>query len=191
MLDEAQNNRKTTVEVYALKEEKMMVLGGVVERNNRECLGRLVEMAYHRLLKMGVLPQPPEAIQNLAMEVQFQSVLAQAQKAVDINSVDRMVSAVLSIAQAAPEVIDRIDPDGYVDIYRERLEVDPKFLRSKEDADKIRQQRAEAQQQQAQVEQGQMASQSLSQLAQAQKSGAEASLAQQQLSDIAGGGDLV
>lgn len=191
MLDEAQNNRKTTVEVYALKEEKMLVLGGVVERNNRECLGRLVEMAYHRLLKMGVLPQPPEAIQNLAMEVQFQSVLAQAQKAVDINSVDRMVSAVLSIAQAAPEVIDRIDPDGYVDIYRERLEVDPKFLRSKEDADKIRQQRAEAQQQQAQAEQGQMASQSLSQLAQAQKSGAEASLAQQQLSDIAGGGDLV
>lgn len=191
MLDDAQNNRKTTVEVYALKEEKMLVLGGVVERNNNECLGRLVEIGYRRLLKGGVLPPPPAAIENMAMDIQFQSVLAQSQKAVDINSVDRMVSAVASMANIMPEVLDRLDPDGYVDVYRERLDVDPKFLRSKEQADEIRQQRAEAQQQQAQMEQAQQGSLAAQQMAQAQKSGAEASLAQQQLDDIAGGGTLV
>lgn len=191
MLEEAQNNRKTTVEVYALKEEKMLVLGSVVERNNNECLGRLVEIAYRRLLKAGVLPEPPQSLQNLTMDVDFQSVLAQAQKAVDINSVDRMVSAVASVAQIMPEVLDRLDPDGYVDVYRERLDVDPKFLRSKEDADEIRQQRAQAQQQQAQMEQAQSGSLAMQQMAQAQKSGAEASLAQQQLDAVAGGGDVV
>lgn len=191
MMDEAQNNRKTTVEVYALKEEKMLVLGGVVERNNNECLGRLVEIAYRRLLKGGVLPLAPESISDMAVDIQFQSVLAQSQKAVDINSVDRMVSAVASMANIMPEVLDRLDPDGYVDVYRERLDVDPKFLRSKESADEIRQQRAQAQQQQEQMAQAQQGSLAMQQMAQAQKSGAEASLAQQQLDDIAGGGDLV
>ena len=191
MLEEAQNNRKTTVEVYALKEEKMLVLGSVVERNNNECLGRLVEMAYRRLLKAGVLPDPPQVLQNMAMEVDFQSVLAQAQKAVDINSVDRMVSAVASMANIMPEVLDRLDPDGYVDVYRERLDVDPKFLRSKEQADEIRQQRQQAQMQQTQMDQAQQGSLAAQQMAQAQKSGVEASLAQQQLDDIAGGGNVI
>lgn len=191
MLEEAQNNRKTTVEVYALKEEKMLVLGSVVERNNNECLGRLVEIAYRRLLNAGILPPAPESLSNLAMDVNFQSVLAQAQKAVDINSVDRMVSALASMAQLNPEVLDRLDPDGYVDVYRERLDVDPKFLRSKEQADEIRQQRAQTQQQQAQAAQAQQGADAMAQLAQAQKAGAEASLANQQLDAIAGGGELV
>ena len=191
MLEEAQNNRKTTVEVYALKEEKMLVLGSVVERNNNECLGRLVMMAYRRLMKAGLLPEPPQVLQNMAMDVEFQSVLSQAQKAVDINSVDRMVSAVASMANIMPEVLDRLDPDGYVDVYRERLDVDPKFLRSKEKADEIRQQRAQAQQQQAQMDQAQQGTMAMQQMAQAQKSGAEASLAQQQLDEVAGGSDVI
>ncbi len=191
MLENAQGDRKTTVEVNALKEEKMLVLGTVVERNNRECLGRLVEIAYKRLLDAGLLPPPPEAIQNMGMEVKFQSVLSQAQKAVDINSVDRMVSAMASMASITPEVLDRLDPDGYVDVYRERLDIDPKFLRSKEQADEIRQQRAQAQQQQQAMEQAQQGSVAMEQMAQAQKLGAEASATQQSLGDIAGGGDLV
>lgn len=190
MLEEAQNNRKTTVEVYALKEEKMLVLGSVVERNNNECLGRLVELTYKRLLKAGALPPPPEELKNTALDIEFSSVLSQAQQAVDINSVDRMVNAVASVAQIMPDVLDRLDPDGYVDVYRERLGVDPKFLRSKDDADAIRQQRAQAQQAQAQSEQAQAGAQTLNQLAMAQKGATDASLAGQQLDPVAGGGML-
>ena len=190
MLEEAAGDRKTTVEVYALKEEKMLVLGSVIERNNNECLGRLVELTYHRLLKAGSLPPPPSELADTEMNVEFQSVLSQAQKAVDINSVDRMVSAVASISQLQPEVLDRLDPDGYVDVYQQRLGVDPTFLRSKEDADAIRQQRAQAQQQQAQMEQQQQQAQSLNQLAQAAQHGSEASMSTQSLDAIAGGGVL-
>ena len=188
MLEEAQNNRKTTVEVYALKEEKMLVLGSVVERNNNECLGRLVELTYKRLLKAGALPPPPEELQETALDIEFSSVLSQAQQAVDINSVDRMVNAVASVAQIMPDVLDRLDPDGYVDVYRERLGVDPKFLRSKDDANEIRQQRAQAQQAAAQGEQLQAGAETLNQLAQAQKGSTDASLAGQQLDPVAGGG---
>lgn len=190
MLEEAQNNRKTTVEVYALKEEKMLVLGSVVERNNRECLGRLVELTYKRLLKTGMLPDAPDELKATALDVEFSSVLSQAQQAVDINSVDRMVNAVASVAQIMPDVLDRLDPDGYVDVYRERLGVDPKFLRSKDDADAIREQRQQAQAQAQNMEQASQGADMLNQLAQAQKGSTDASLAGQQLDPVAGGGVL-
>ena len=142
------------------------------------------------MLKAGALPPPPEELKNTALDIEFSSVLSQAQQAVDINSVDRMVNAVASVAQIMPDVLDRLDPDGYVDVYRERLGVDPKFLRSKDDADAIRQQRAQAQQAQAQSEQAQAGAQTLNQLAMAQKGATDASLAGQQLDPIAGGGML-
>lgn len=188
--EDAQNNRKTTVEVYALKEEKMLILGPVVERNNNECLSRLVELTYKRLLKAGALPPPPDELQNTAVDIEFSSVLSQAQQAVDINSIDRMVNAVASVANIMPDVLDRLDPDGYVDVYRERLGVDPKFLRSKDDADAIRQERAQMQQQAAQSEQAQASASTLNQLAEAQKGATDASLAGQQLDPVAGGGVL-
>ena len=91
--------------------------------------------------------------------------------------------------QIAPEVFDRINPDGYVDEYRERIGVSPKVLRSKEEADQIRQQRAQAQQQQQEQEQNYQQAMTANQLAQAQQQGANAGLAMQQLDDV-GGGDL-
>lgn len=179
------SDRKTTAEVYALKEEKMLVLGSVVERNNHETLDKLVTLTLHRLAREGQLPPPPDALGNsTGIDIDYQSLLAQSQKSVDINNVDRMVNAVAAVSQLVPEVLDRIDPDGYVDTYAKRLGVDPEFLCSKETADEKRQERAQAQQQAAQSEQATNAAASINQLAQAQKSGAEASLAGQQLDPV-------
>ena len=62
MLSQSAGDRKTTVEVYALQQEKMLVLGQVVDRNNRECLGRLVQLTYERLMNANALPPIPEEI---------------------------------------------------------------------------------------------------------------------------------
>lgn len=192
MVQQTAGDRRTTVEISALQQEQMLSLGSVVERNQNECLGKLVNIAYRRLLSANVLPPLPERLKDKQLNIEYTSVLAQAQKSVDINAVDRLVSALSAAAQVAPEVLDRIDPDGYVDEYRDRLGVAPKILRSKEDADKIRQARAQQQQQQAEQMQQSQGIADAQQLAQAQKTGADASLAMQKLDDVGiGGGGYV
>lgn len=190
MIQNTAGDRRTTVEIYALQQEQMLALGPVVERMQNECLGRLVNITYRRLLDANALPPLPEILQGQVLNVEFTSVLAQSQKSVDINSVDRLFSAIASAGQIIPEVFDRIDPDGYVDEYRDRLGVAPKILRSKEQAEEIRQQRAQAQQEQAQQAQDAQQAQQVEQLSVAQKNGADASLAMQQLDEL-GGGTLI
>ena len=181
LLEDVANNRKTTVEVYALKEEKMLALGSVSERINNECLKPFVTIGLNRLLESGAMPQPPKQIQDALLEVEFESVLAQAQKAIDLNAVDRFVSTVYNSVSVMPEVLDRIDPDGLIDVYKDRIGVDPKVLRSIEQAGEIRKQRAEQQQAQQEAMQQAQQAQAIHQLAQASEHGTQASLANQQL----------
>lgn len=187
IVQQTAGDRRTTVEINALQQEQMLTLGSVMERIQNEALGRLVSITATIAGQKGLLPNLPDILlgNGAQVGVEFTSVLAQAQKAVDINSVDRFFSALSASAQIMPEVLDRLDPDGYVEEYRERLGVAPKIVRSKEEADKIRQQRQQAQMQQAQMQQESVNAAQAEQLAQAQKTGADASLAMQQL-DVMG-----
>lgn len=190
MIQQTAGDRRTTVEIYALQQEQMLALGPVMERMQNECLGRLVEIGYRKLLESNQLPEMPASLQGNPITIEYTSVLAQSQKSVDINAVDRLVSALSASAQIMPEVLDRIDPDGYVDEYRDRLGVAPKLLRSKEEADQIRQQRAQAQQMQQQQQEEMIAAQNDLTYQQAQKTGAEASLAMQSLDALGGDSGL-
>lgn len=191
MIQQTAGDRRTTVEINALQQEQMLSLGAVMERMQNELLGKLVKITFQKMLERKILPELPANYQNgIPLDIAFTSVLAQSQKAVDINTVDRFTSAIFASAQAMPEIIDRIDPDGYVDEYVARLGVAPKLIRSREEAEKIRQQRAEAQQAQQEQAESMMATQQQAQMAQAQKTGAEASLAMQQL-DALGTGAMI
>jgi hypothetical protein len=80
-------------------------------------------------------------------------MLAQAQRAVGTNSIDRFVGNLGMVAQMKPEVLDRFDADQYAEIYGDMLGVDPRLIVADDKVALIRQQRAEAAQQQAQAEQ--------------------------------------
>lgn len=191
MVQNSMNDRKTATEIYALQEEKLLVLGSVMERLQHELLAPLVNLTFDLLVKRGLLPPPPQQIQSERIDLEFQSMLAQSQKSVGINNIDRMVSAIQALAGTFPDVIDRVDIDGLVDAYADKLSVDPKMLRSTDEADELRQQRnqaaAQAQAEQQQSEQLQNSAMATNQLMQAQKAGADASLATQQLSAVGGG----
>ena len=87
------------------------------------------------------------------INVEFVSMLAQAQRAVGTNSIDRFVGNLGMVAQMKPEVLDRFDADQYAEIYGDMLGVDPRLIVADDKVALIRQQRAEAAQQQAQAEQ--------------------------------------
>jgi hypothetical protein len=80
-------------------------------------------------------------------------MLAQAQRAIATNGVDRFVQNLVGIAQVRPEVLDKLDVDYWADEYSDMLGVDPQFVVPDEKVQMVRDQRAKAQAAQAQMAQ--------------------------------------
>jgi Bacteriophage head to tail connecting protein len=150
----ANDNRSgiTATEIAERHEEKMLMLGPVLERLQNELFDPLIDFTFERLAKNGGFPPPPEALQDRELSVEYIGLLAQAQRAVALRSNDRLIATVGSIASATgdPSVWDNLDVDEFVEEYAEGLGVAPKLIRSKEMREAMREQR-NAQQQMAQA----------------------------------------
>lgn len=157
MLSNQTDTRMTATEVAERHEEKLLMLGPVLERLHNELLDPLIEQTFARMMESGVLPPPPEELQGQALNVEFVSMLAQAQRAVGTNSIDRFVMNLGAVAQVKPEVLDKFDSDKWAEIYSDILGVDPQLIIPDDKVALIRQQRqqvAQAQQQMAMLQQG-------------------------------------
>jgi len=156
---------RTATEIAARKEEKMLMLGPVLERMNDELLDPLIDRVFGMMLEQSVprwsgllpgkpmLPPPPQELAGMDLKVEYVSILAQAQKALGVVGIERAVSFAGNLAGIQPEVVDKIDFDQAVNHYADMLGVPPTMIRSDEDVAALRQQRAEAQQQQQAMEQ--------------------------------------
>lgn len=153
MLANSTNTTMTATEVAERHEEKLLMLGPVIERLHNELLDPLIDITFNRMLEAGVLPPPPEELQNVDLNVEFVSMLAQAQRAVGTNSIDRFVGNLGMVAQYKPDILDKFDSDKWADVYSDMLGVDPELVVPTENAALVRQQRAQAAQAQAQAEQ--------------------------------------
>lgn len=142
----------TATEVAERHEEKLLMLGPVLERLHNEILDPLIEMTFSRMLQAGIVPPPPMEMQGQELNVEFVSMLAQAQRAIATNSVDRYVANLGTIAQMKPDVLDKFDADRWADSYADMLGLDPELIVPGEQVALIRQQRAELAQQQQQAE---------------------------------------
>ena len=166
MLANATDTRMTATEVAERHEEKLLMLGPVLERLHNELLDPLIDTTFTYMIEANLLPPPPEELRGMDLSVEFVSMLAQAQRAIGTNSVDRFVMGMGTVAQFKPEVLDKFDPDNWADIYSEMLGVDPNIIVANDQVAIVRQQRAQAmaqQQQAAEIEQASKAAKNLSQ----------------------------
>ena len=131
-------------EVAERHEEKLLMLGPVLERMHNEILDPLIEMTFSRMVEAGIVPPPPDELQGMELNVEFVSMLAQAQRAIATNSVDRFVGNLGAMAGIKPEVLDKFDADRWADAYADMLGIDPELIVPGEQVALIRKQRAEA-----------------------------------------------
>lgn len=164
MLATADRTNMTATEVAERHEEKLLMLGPVLERLHNELLSPLITATFTRALEAGILPPPPEELGGVALDIEFVSMLAQAQKAVSVNSVDRLVGHMGVLANAKPEVIDKFDADKSIENYADALGIDPDLIVSGEQVALVRQERAQAQQQAQAAEQAALAADALGKL---------------------------
>lgn len=164
MLANSTNNAMTATEVAERHEEKMLMLGPVVERLHSEMLDPLIETTFEHMLAAGIVPPPPPELHGMDLNVTYVSMLAQAQRAIATNGIDRFVGNLGQVASFKPDVLDKFDSDVWADKYSDMLGVDPEFVVPSDKVALIRNARAQAQAQAqkiAQVEQAASAAQKL------------------------------
>jgi hypothetical protein len=142
MLANQTDARMTATEVAERHEEKLLMLGPVLERLHNELLDPMIEMTFARMLEAGLVPPPPEELQGMEINVEFVSMLAQAQRAVATNGVDRFVANLGSMASFKPDVLDKFDSDKWADEYSEMLGISPELIVPGEQVALIRQERS-------------------------------------------------
>ena len=149
MLSTQNYSNMTAAEVAERHQEKLLVLGPVLERLKNELLDPLIDRAFNVLFRQGLLPAPPESIQGLEMKVEYVSMIAQAQKAAGLAALVQGLNYAGSLAAAQPEVLDRIDYDRALEEGLNTLGVAPALLRSEQQTDQIRAARRQQAQEQA------------------------------------------
>lgn len=135
----------TAREIQERHEEKLLMLGPVLERLNDELLDPLIDRTFNIMMKVGMIPKPPPELQGMDLSVEYISVMAQAMKMVGISSIERTMQFAGQIAQANPQVLDKIDFDQALDEYSTMLGVPPSIIRDDETVAKTRAQRAQQQ----------------------------------------------
>lgn len=142
------NTRSMPVEaVIEMKEEKLLMLGPVLERLNDEFLDPLIDRAFSMMARKNMLPPPPDVMQGMPLRIEYISVMAQAQKAIGLSSLERFVGFVGNLANAKPEALDKLNVDQAIDNYAVMSGVSPTVVVPQEQAQQTRNDRAQQQQQ--------------------------------------------
>jgi hypothetical protein len=174
MLANMQNTRMTATEVAERHEEKLIMLGPVLERLHNELLSPLVDMTFTRMIEAGMVPPAPAELQGMDLNIEFVSMLAQAQRAIGTNAVDRFVGNLGAIAQMKPDILDKFDQDQWADVYADMLGVDPSLIVADKDVALLRNARNQALAAKEQAAVMQQQSQTVKNMAQAPTQGQNA-----------------
>ncbi|WP_091936087.1 portal protein [Propionivibrio dicarboxylicus] len=148
----SQDNRRmpaTATEIAERHEEKLLMLGPVLERLHNEMLSPKIDLTFSRIVEAGLLPPPPKELQGVELKVEFVSTLAQAQKMVGIGALDGYIGRVAQIAQGSGDtsVWDKVNRDQAIDMYADMFGVDPSVVVADDKVAIIREDRAQAQSQ--------------------------------------------
>lgn len=156
----------TAYEVAQRKEEKMLMLGPVVERNNDELFDPLMDQVFAIMLEQSqprwlgllpgepLIPEPPEELQNIQLTIEYVSILAQAQKALAVSGIERALQFTgLLVQSGVQDAYDMIDTDVAQTAYYDAVGAPPTMIRGPEQVAAIRQARAAQIQQQQQMAQ--------------------------------------
>ena len=135
----------TATEVAERQSERISKIGPILELwQGDEFIKSLIDRTFAIGLRNKVFPEPPEQMQGIEIKVQYTSILAQAQRMIDIQAIDIWTAGVLQDANVDPNIIDLINFDEKNRHKAEMLGVPPKIINSIAKVAEIRREKAKA-----------------------------------------------
>jgi hypothetical protein len=137
----------TATESMIRQNEKMRVLGPVFGRLRSEFLSPLICRVFSLMARAGELPEPPEALVGQDWEIEYVSQMARAQKQADVEAVGRVLEFGAAVEKMVPGVVsENFDADAMLRGVADSLGVPQDYKRDVGERDRMRRQRAKAQQ---------------------------------------------
>lgn len=171
MLSESDRRQITATEIDERKEEKLLALGPVLEQLNQDLLDPLIDITFDIMNRQGQIPMPPKELHGVKLRVEYISIMAQAQKLIGIESLERFANFSSNVVARDPNAADKIDTDHMIQVYGEMTSIAPGIVRSDDEVQALRQQKAQAQAQQQKMQQMEQAASTAQQLSQTDMSG--------------------
>jgi len=149
----------TAREVEERHQEKMLVLGPVLERLNEELLDPLIDRTFAVMVRRAepiwkgmidgvnpLIPPPPKGLEGENLNVEYTSILAQAARSTHTRGIEAFGMFVGQIGQLWPEALDKVNPDAMVDEYADSQGVPASIVATDEEVEAKRADRAQQQQ---------------------------------------------
>lgn len=160
MLDELGDKQMTAREVLERNQEKMAILGPVVQRMQFEFLGRIIERVYNILDRAHAFPEPEDIdmaqfLSQQDIKIEYISPLAQAQKMSGLVNIEQAIGFVGQLAQFDPSVLMKVNFPETVNQYFNMVGA-PAAMKKSDDEYQQELAQQQAAQQQAEQEQNAM-----------------------------------
>ena len=154
-----ENRNMTATEVLQRNEEKMRILGPVLGRLQSELLSPLIIRVFNMMLRNGLFQQAPDILSQQELNIEYVSPMALAQRSQELQSLMRGLEIFGSLSQTMP-VMDYIDDNGMVKQIIDILGIPATVIKSDQEVEQVRAERAQAEQaamqQQQEMAQAQM-----------------------------------
>lgn len=148
ILSTSNNGSRTATEVNELKEEKMVLLSPLLEQIH-SALRQILNWIYDEEIRVGILKPPSEfskEYEGCRLKIEFVSTLAQAQKVVNISSIERFTTFVSNIANSIDTTLkSKLNGEKIIEDYADFANINPAQLISASELEKIRQKEKEIQ----------------------------------------------
>lgn len=102
---------KSATEIDAREGEKLILLGGVLERFESESLDPAISRIYSISDRAGLLPPPPSGYDDVPLEIQYVSILSIAQRAAGTAPTERALAVIGNTFEGIPQILDIPDFD--------------------------------------------------------------------------------
>lgn len=142
----------TAVEWDLRKSESLEQLGPALDRIDNEVLKPIIQRVFAIANRAGILPPAPPEVQGQMMNIEFVSMLSQAQQATKAQGIERVFTMAAQMAGVVPGAADNIDVDFAIEDYSALLNNNPKMIRSQAALAAIRKATQEQQQQAQQAD---------------------------------------
>lgn len=157
MLSTNPGDRRTAYEVAQLMQERLQVLGPVIENIITESLKPKLKRIFGIIKRRNLLPPPPDSMKDMPLEVEFISMLALAQKASATGGLERLAAFIGNLVPVYPEARDSLNVDAIIAKMSELLDNPASVLHSPDEIAEMRKAQADAlnrQKQQQEMAQG-------------------------------------
>lgn len=129
MISQLETVRSAT-EIDARREEKLVLLGSVLERFENEALDPAIRRVFGIMGRFGLLPEAPPELADADIEIQYVSILSVAQRAVGVVPTERWLGLIGQVAPIYPKALNLPNFENLLLDYGRDIGVSQRGMRS-------------------------------------------------------------